>query len=80
VKKFILHHNGTIIAIELENFVSVIANPTDPAGNDMVGYDDVFDSDASDVALLQGGASIIIANTVYVGKKWWNVMRNRSSW
>jgi hypothetical protein len=49
------------------NNAAVTANPVGPDGRDLIGVDDVTDSDPSEVAKLEYTASINIENTVYLG-------------
>jgi hypothetical protein len=54
--------NGDII-----NFADVVGHPIKDTGEDLIGIDDVVDSDASKIAGRQGAPSIDIDNKVYIG-------------
>lgn len=57
----------TTINGNLVNTVEVIGNPVKPDGSDLLGVDDVKDSDPSEVVEKQGNPSINIENVVYAG-------------
>jgi len=58
-------HVERVILGDLENTADVSGNPTDGAGNDLDGVDDVTDDDPADVDMVEPGIEIV--KTVYIG-------------
>lgn len=57
----------TTVNGNLVNTVEVKGNPVKPDGTDLLGVDNVRDSDPSEVVEKQGNPSIQIVNRVYLG-------------